>query len=575
MFLKKKTIEHIMLEEISIKDLGVIQSATLKFTPGLTVLTGETGAGKTMVLSALGLLLGKRSDSSVVRHGSEFTSVEGCWNVTGLAVLPEILETGAVVEDGQLFLNRTVYKDGKSRAVIGGKSTPASLLATIGEGLVSIHGQSDQIRLKNSTAQREALDSYAGAELAAELKTYKEIFAEWKALTIKVSEIKSHMFERQREYENLVIAVEELDKAQPVKDEDTTLRTEALALSNTEALSEAIQTSLNYLTSEEYDVTDVTAAISNIVKALSSVAEFDPKVAELNDLAITVQEQVNDLASGLASHLSGIDMDVIERLNQIQERIAVLNGLIRKYGPTLDDVIEFWETSSVRMADLDPEGSNIEVLESKLAETYMRLELSAGLVTGVRKRKSVELQDQVNAELAGLAMAGNKLQIGINKANDYASYGIDDISFMLLTPGASEARPLNKSASGGELSRIMLALEVVLADPNETPTFLFDEVDAGLGGSTAIEVGKRLALLSKEAQVIVVTHLPQVAAFADNHMRVLKTNNESFTSTDVTQLNESERVEELARMLSGLNDSETGRAHALELVEMASEFKSR
>ena len=564
-----------MLEEISIKDLGVIQSATLPFTRGLTVITGETGAGKTMVLSALSLLLGKRSDASIVRHGSSFTSVEGCWNVEGLTILPAIQDVGATLEDGNLYVNRTVQKDGKSRAVVGGKTTPASVLATIGEGLVNIHGQSDQIRLKNPVAQRDALDAYAGKALVEALATYKELYGNWKTLTATIKDVKTNLVARQREFEELTTAIAEIDKVQPVTGEDEDLKTEAATLSNIEQLEEAAARALAYISNEEGDAPDIVDAANSVVKILSSVTEYDPAIEEMYQLAETIQINVTELSSNLASYLSNIDTNALERLNEVQERRAALTGLVRKYGVTLQDVIEYWETSSQRVTELDPEGSNLEKLEEQLVETVESLTKQAATISEIRSKSSISLQDAVNKELEGLMMSGNKLHIIITKSETFLPHGVDEIAFMLKTSGASEARPLNKSASGGELSRIMLALEVVLADPSITPTFVFDEVDSGVGGATAIEIGKRLSLLSRDAQVIVVTHLPQVAAFADNHLRVLKTNSESFTSTDVNQLSEDERIEELSRMLSGLSDSDTGKAHALELSQMASEYKQQ
>lgn len=562
-----------MLEEISIKDLGVIQSATLNFTSGLTVITGETGAGKTMVLTALSLLLGKRSDSSIVRHGSAFASVEGCWKVEGLRILPAIHEVGAEVEDGNLYMNRTVHKDGKSRAVVGGKTTPASSLAIIGEGLVNIHGQSDQIRLKNTAAQREALDSYAGSKLSDALTTYKVTYSEWVTLKALIKDLKLNMVARRREYDDLTLALKELEDAQPLKGEDTDLHSEAETLSNIETLEAATQEALLYLNNEESEAQDALESIASAVKALANVMEYDSRVRELHSLAETIQINANELSSGLAEYVSNIDTDAIERLNIVQDRRAVLSALIRKYGFTLDDVLEYWETATQRFTELDPQASNTETMELELGALYVKMEEQAATITQLRTKNSLKLETAVNKELAGLAMGGNKLQITLTRGATYTPKGIDEVLFLLKTPGASEPRPLGKSASGGELSRIMLALEVVLADPNVTPTFIFDEVDSGVGGATAIEIGKRLAQLAKEAQVIVVTHLPQVAAFADNHLLVLKSSSEHFVSTDIHQLSEEEQVEELARMLSGLSDSESGKAHAIELLSVAKAFK--
>lgn len=564
-----------MLEEISIQNLGVIQEATLPFTKGLTVITGETGAGKTMVLTALSLLLGKRSDSSIVRHGTEFTSVEGCWNVTNLNILPEIQEVGAIIEDGNLYMNRTVYKDGKSRAVIGGKTTPASVLAKIGDGLVNIHGQSDQIRLKSSAAQREALDSFAKEQLTKILEEYRQTYTSWKEKLVLLKEIKTNMVAREREYEELIRAIEEISTINPKPGEDEELKNEADMLSNVESLTEAATIAQEALSSENYETVNVLDGISRTIKALSNVSNYDPNIKELYELAVNTQINALELSSGLATYLNGLDMNSLERLNEVQERRATINTLIRKYGITLEDVIEYAEKAQERVTSLDPKNINIENLEAELETLKTELATQSKKLTQIRKIKSSELVTAVNLELAGLAMGGNKLEIAITTSETYTINGCDEINFMLKTAGASEARPLNKSASGGELSRIMLALEVVIADPEVTPTFIFDEVDSGVGGATAIEIGKRLSQLATEAQVIVVTHLPQVAVFADNHLRVLKNNSDTFVSTDVNQLTEPERIEELARMLSGLTNSETGKSHAAELIEMAKQYKNK
>lgn len=562
-----------MLEEISIKDLGVIQSATLPFTKGLTVITGETGAGKTMVLTALSLLLGKRSDSNMVRNGCAFTSVEGCWNVAGLSVLPKIEEAGGVVEDGMLYMNRTVQSDGKSRAVVGGKTTPATILSEIGEGLVNIHGQSDQIRLKSVSAQREALDTFAGSELSV-LKVYQSLYERWRYLDNQIKDIKNNMAARERELEELTFAVKEISKANPEPKEDERLRNDIDRLSNLEVLKDAAMISMSLIATEDYNSIDITSAINNVAKSLSDVAAFDEEMSKLAELAESIKINVDELSSGVSSYIDNIDVDGLTSLNEAQERLATLNSLIRKYGGNLDEVIAFWANAESRLEELNPENSDISKLESELEEVYNEMVSTASEVSAARKSAAIKLEAAVNAELAGLAMAGNKLVIQVEESESFSSHGKDDIAFLMLTPGASNPRPLNKSASGGELSRIMLSLEVVLADPTVTPTFVFDEVDSGVGGATAIEIGKRLSRLSRDAQVIVVTHLPQVAVFGDNHLRVLKTNSDSFVSTDVSQLDENERVGELTRMLSGMADSDSGQAHARELIDMANGFKA-
>jgi DNA repair protein RecN (Recombination protein N) len=564
-----------MIEEISVKELGVIKDATLTFTKGLTTITGETGAGKTMVLTALSLLLGKRSDSGLIRHGANATSVEGCWYVPQNSPANQLVEdAGGVIEDGQLFINRTVQSDGKSKAVVGGKATPAAVLNAVGEHLVAIHGQSDQIRLKSPVAQREALDRYAGAALKAALEAYNKKYSEWRHLTKEINDIKNNMQARQVEFEYLQTAVKDIEKVTPQRNEDETLRIETEKLSNLEGLQEAASVAMAKLSTEDYEGTDITSLTADVAKALLNVADADPKMSELADMAENLRALSQELTSGVSDYLSAIDFDALNSLNEMHERRAEIARLIKKYGSSLDEVLDMFENAGVRLEELNPESNNIEAMELQLVELTKELESAAESLYLVRKNAANDLSRKVTEELAGLAMGGSSMVINVDRVASYTSTGADEINFLLKHHGGGIAKPLGQGASGGELSRIMLSLELVLADPTTTPTFVFDEVDSGVGGSTAIEIGKRLASLAKTAQVIVVTHLPQVAAFADNHLRVLKTQGEDFTSTDVKQLDEGERLQEIARMLSGLQGSDTGTAHARELIEVAGDFKN-
>lgn len=562
-----------MLEEITIQNLGIIENTTLPFTPGLTVITGETGAGKTMILNALGLLLGKRADKAIVREGTDFASVEGCWNVNNLSVTPAVEETGAVIEDDMLYINRTVYATGKTRAVIGGKTSPASSLAGIGDGLVHVHGQSDQIRLKNPVAQREALDSFAGAELTAALTKYKDAYTNYRSLTKKLVELQTNMVARAREYEELTAAVEELDNFRPLPEEDEQLKAEIAVLMNIENIQEALTLVSSYLATEnEYGIPEPLTAVALVVKTLEGVVEHDKKLEELYSLSVSAHDQLTALTDGAASYFDDLDADSLERLNYAQERVAGLTKLKRKFGPTLNDVLNFWEEAEAKIEDLNPENNNIELVEQQTAEAKKVLLTQANTLTAIRVKQANLLQEAVNKELADLAMVGSELNIAV-ETEKMSSTGQDKVVFLLKTPAATSARPLEKSASGGELSRIMLALEIVLADPTKTPTFVFDEVDSGVSGATATKIGQKLANLAAKAQVIVVTHLPQVAVFFDNHLRVVKTLDEQKLSTTVQQLSAEESVREFTRMLSGLPDSESGRTHAEEMLGFAAEYK--
>lgn len=562
-----------MIEEIYIRDLGVIQEARLAFGPGLTVITGETGAGKTMVLSALGLLLGERSDTSSIRRGQEQAFVEGRWflkNNTDVAaqVNARLVEAGAEISDGELIMNRSVSSEGRGRASVSGKAAPINLLSELGEKLVVVHGQSDQIRLKSAVAQREALDQFAG--VVNLLDDYQIHYQAWKSASQQLIEIQSALDARAKEATELRAAVDELEAADPKPGEDQELTDKANRLTHVEELRIAASAAHEAISSESFDgATDAIGLLGVARRALEQVASHDPELEKIAESLKQLGYQLNDASAEISGYLDGLDGDSARELEAIQERRAVLNTLIRKYGPTLDDVINIRETASDRLLELDSSSDLIEKLSMQVESEHLAMTAAAEKLSAARTSAAKQLADQVTAELAALAMAGSTLVVDVSKAAEFGPYGNDHISIQLSSYPGAEPRPLGKGASGGELSRIMLAIEVVLAQTEQAPTFIFDEVDAGVGGAAAIEVGRRLAMLAKQAQVIVVTHLAQVAAFANQHLRVLKNSTDEFTATDVVSLNQNDRVNELARMLSGMPESDSGRTHAAELLEKA------
>lgn len=558
-----------MIEEILIRDLGVISEAKLEFGPGLTVLTGETGAGKTMVLNALGLLLGERSDSSAIRKGQEQAFVEGRWLLADSA-LNRIRELGIELDDQELLVNRSVSAEGRSRAALSGKSVPVGILSEIGDQLVVVHGQSDQIRLRSAAAQREALDQFAGDDLAKVLTEYAGVYANWRQASARLSEITTQLEARSREADQIRSAVEELTALDPKPGEDVELSEKASKLTHLEELRIAATESHNQLSSEGFDdSSDAITLIGKARRALESVSEHDP---ELDSLAKALKEigySLNETSASISSYLASLDSDGSAELERIQQRRADLTSAMRKYGPTLDEVVSFLENSGARLLELDSSDKEIQELTS-LEQSLSKQALSlAKSITDRRSRAAAELAKSVTGELAALAMTGASLEVTVTAASELGAHGADQVAILLSAYPGAEPRPLGKGASGGELSRIMLAIEVVLAKSELAPTFIFDEVDAGVGGAAATEVGKRLATLAQNAQVIVVTHLPQVAAFATRHLRVLKSVSDKYTATDVVRLEGEAVVEELARMLSGLSESESGKTHAKELLELA------
>ncbi|MFM6971115.1 MAG: DNA repair protein RecN [Rhodoluna sp.] len=556
-----------MIEEIYIRDLGVIQEARLTFGPGLTVITGETGAGKTMVLSALGLLLGERSDSSAIRRGQPQAFVEGRWHIINHPEIEQrVLDAGAEIEDGELLLNRSVSSEGRSRAAISGRSAPINLLSELGESLVVVHGQSDQIRLKSAGAQRDALDQFAGSSKL--LSDYQKHFFAWKEASAKFAEITSAKDAREAEAVRLRESVIELEAADVQPGEDIELTDKANRLTHVEELRLAAAAAHEALSSEA-EGSDALNLIGQARRTLEQVAHHD---STLEKLAGTIKElgfQLNEAAAELNGYLASLDDDTAQTLASVQERRALISSLIKKYGPTLDDVIAYTATASNRLLELDSSTDRIDELEQTISREFAALEKTATKLTELRTKAAADLASQVSDELTALAMPGSTLVVSVEPAAEYSAHGKDNVSILLSSYAGAEPRPLGKGASGGELSRIMLAIEVVLAKSEQAPTFIFDEVDAGVGGAAAIEVGRRLAKLAKQAQVIVVTHLAQVAAYANSHLRVLKSSSEDFTATDVVSLEPADRIQELTRMLSGLAESESGQTHAAELLEKA------
>jgi DNA repair protein RecN (Recombination protein N) len=549
----------------------VIQEARLPFGPGLTVITGETGAGKTMVLSALGLLLGERADTAAIRRGQDQAFVEGRWLIPGGSPVNErVRDAGADVEQGELILNRSISNEGRSRASASGRSVPVGLLTELGEMLVVVHGQSDQIRLKSAVAQREALDQFGGLELAVALASYQTTYKAWRELTQKLEDLKASLDARSAEADELRLAVAELEKLDARSGEDIDLAEKAERLNNLEILRAAAALAHEALSSEGFsDAPDALGLIGQARRALEQVANHDPELGRLAEQLKDVSVQLADASGEISSYVASLDLEGAGEINLIQERRAALTAAMRKYGPTLNEVIAYLGTASDRLLELDSSSETIDQLGVEYQELSNLLKDQADALTSVRTEAAARLADLVTAELKELAMGGASLVVGVAYADAYGSHGQDSVSIQLSSYPGAEPRPLGKGASGGELSRIMLAIEVVLAESQQAPTFIFDEVDAGVGGAAAIEVGRRLAILAERAQVIVVTHLAQVAAYANGHLRVLKTSSTEFTATDVVSLNPEARIEELARMLSGLSDSESGLAHAAELRERA------
>ncbi|WP_188113590.1 DNA repair protein RecN [Nocardioides humilatus] len=579
-----------MIEEIRISSLGVIDASTLELGPGFTVVTGETGAGKTMVVTALGLLLGGRADSGAVRVGAKQARVEGVVRtdrVPGLAAAVE--EAGGEVEDDLVVLARNVSAEGRSRAYVGGAGVPIATLAEIAEPLVAVHGQSDQHRLLKATTQRAALDLYGGAAVATPAARYAELYERLVATERALADVVATARERAREADLLRFGVDEIEAVGPQPGEDKELSAEEARLGHADTLRTAAEQAREALSSElgSPDALGIVAAARGL---LDGVRDHDAEAGGLADRVAEVTYLLSDLAADVASYASGIDTDPA-RLAGVSERRAALTALTRKYGDSIDEVLAWAEQASTRLLDLDGTDETIGRLTAERGALRTQLAAVAVELTEARRGAAERLSTAVSDELTLLAMPHARLAVDVRSKELDApadpdhppgdgllvagtwlrmqSHGVDEIDLLLAANTGSELRPLHKGASGGELSRVMLAVEVCLADTHPVPTFVFDEVDSGVGGAAAVEIGRRLAALAQHAQVLVVTHLPQVAAFADRHVVVKKSSDGTVTSSGLTTLDDAGREQELSRMLAGLAGSDSALAHARELLQMA------
>lgn len=571
-----------MIDELHIRNLGVIAEATLPLGPGFTAVTGETGAGKTMVVTALGLVLGERADAGAVRTGADVAEVDARLRLDTAAharVTAIVDDLGGHLDDDELLIGRSVSAEGRSRASIGGRAAPVGALAELAEHLVAVHGQSEQIRLRSAAAQREALDRFAGRALLAVQEKYRASFVRAKALEAELADIEANRVAREREADTLRVDLDEIEQVAPVVGEDTELAIRLERLANTEALRTATRTAHDALSNESLDGADVLALLDTAKRTLERAgdSELDALADQLGELTFSVR----DIAGALAGFAANLDDIGPAEIDLLQERRALLTALVRKHAPDggLAEVLQFAETASRRLLELDTSDEHVDRIAADLRAERARVRLLAAELSAARAAAASELSAAVTEELHALALPDAQLVVEVNSTplgeqdsplpTGLTESGADTVTLLLAPHPGSEPRPIAKTASGGELSRVMLALEVVISATDPVPTFVFDEVDSGVGGAAAIEIGRRLARLATHAQVIVVTHLAQVAAFADNHLRVHKASDGVITASSIERLTGGAREAEMARLLSGLPDSESGLAHARELLALA------
>lgn len=565
-----------MLADIAIENLGVIPAASAELAAGLTVLTGETGAGKTMVVTGLRLLAGGRADASRVRSGAPQAVVEGRFVTSALApdVAAQVSELvdaagGTADENGEFIASRTVNAAGRSRAHLGGRSVPAATLAEFTAPLLTIHGQNDQLRLLAPEQQLAALDRFDPA-IAPLLADYRTAWRTWRDLARDLRQRTESRRELAQEIDRLQFALDEIDSVEPTPGEDVELVTQIQRLQDVDTLREEASTALAAIDGPEtfggYSEEDPASTLLGRAEAALTASE-DAQLTELGARLTEITSQLSDIAVELGGFLTDLPADpsLLEESLQRQQQLKMLT---RKYAPDIDGVLAWRDKARTRLGRIDISSEALDELKKQVAAAEKKMKAAARKLSTARRKAAGALAGEVTAELQGLAMAKSRLTVDVRAVAPGAD-GADEVELMLAPNASAEPRPLASSASGGELSRVMLALEVILSAGTQGATLVFDEVDAGVGGRAAVEIGRRLARLATRNQVIVVTHLPQVAAYADTHLHVAKNVGDEAVTSGVLTLSPEERVEELARMLAGLDDTDTGRAHAAELLERA------
>ncbi|WP_176968440.1 DNA repair protein RecN [Amycolatopsis xylanica] len=581
-----------MLAEMRIQGLGVIEDALLEFHPGFTVVTGETGAGKTMVVTGLHLLSGGRAEASKVRVGTNKATVEGRFILVGAENAKGIVEdSGADVdEDGSVIALRSVAADGRSRAHLGGRSVPVGVLSDLSEQLLAVHGQNDQLRLLRPSEQRDVIDRFAGVAVADPLAAYREVREDWLAVVNELNERTSRSRELAQQADMLKLGLSEIEAVNPEPGEDNELTEKIKRMAAVDELRESAAGAQAAVSGAADGDPDVVSALALIAEARRRVSSSeDPILRDMEPRLAEAAVLLSDVGTELTGYLDGLDADPA-LLEKVLARQADLKRLTRKYAADVDGVLAWAEDARARLSTMDTSEEALAALADRRDELAAELAEHAATLSAARALAATELAEAITSEMAGLAMGQAEIEVTVQRrpaeANDpYAlkvfdtmvhagTDGVDEVELLLRAHNGAPSLPVHKAASGGELSRVMLAIEVVLAHADTTPTLVFDEVDAGVGGRAAVEIGRRLARLARSHQVLVVTHLPQVAAFADQHLVVDKGTSGGITRSGVRVLEQSERVIELARMLAGMESTETGRAHAEELLAVAEADKS-
>ena len=568
-----------MIEELEITNLGIIANACLPFGPGLNVLTGETGAGKTMVLSSVQLLLGARGSAQYVMSGTSSCEVVSTFGVSTAWITKfhgDLADKGAILDEREspphgLIISRELTSQGRSKAFLGGKHVPVGSIADITNSLIAVHGQTDQIRLRDPQEQLVLLDRAGGPQRIAEVHEYQDARRHWRSLVKARNSLISHRDENTLKAQMLSLGLAEINKVAPEIDEDTHLQATLNIMRSAEAIRYLIASARETLSERDTDQLSVTSQLAAVMKDVDSASEHDPSINTYVGRLNSVVSEVIDIDAELSDYVRALNADPA-RLEAMEQRLASIKALMKKYGPSISDIHEWDRAAQEQLPQLRISDEDIAQLDSDIISAQKKLIELGDQLSASRQKSAIELAQKIEQELRQLAMPRARISIEVKSQSDpskWARSGADVVEFTIAADGGDQFRSMGTTVSGGELSRLMLAIEVALSSEHAVPTMIFDEVDAGIGGEVAVQVGRRLAQLGERIQVIVVTHLPQVAAFAQTHFVVDKSSLSGQVTTTVTEVKGEERTREITRMLSGLPDSASGAAHAQELLEMA------
>jgi len=562
-----------LLKELHIKNIAVIDEVHIEFFEGFNVLTGETGAGKSILIDSINMALGKRVSHDLLRTGCEKATVNACFEVSDEKVIEALSELGVDVEDGIVAINRQLTDDGKSTCRVNGVTMPLGVVREVTSLLIDIHGQNDNQSLLDSNSHRGLLDDFGGCgDLLAE---YKAVYKKMKSLQREERELSSSLEERERRLELLNFQIDEISCAKLKPGEDEELETKRDYLYNIENVVSGAGAAYGALYGgEECSAYDL---LRRAERSLSDISQYLPKLSECYERLSSVIAETEDIAAEVNSCLESTDFNMAE-LDLIEERLDTIGNLKRKYGNTIEEIIEYGEKAQSEASGIEQSDEKLELIGAELKTVRAELAELAERLSEKRCEAGEILEKRIATELAELDMPKVRFSIAVSENSEngetvYGDAGKDKVEFLLSTNPGESLKPMSKIASGGELSRIMLAVKSVLSDIEDIDTMIFDEIDTGVSGRAAQKIAEKLALLAKKKQVFSITHLAQIASMADNHYLIKKTSTDHSTSTDVTSLDREGRIDELARIIGGVTVTDLTRSSALEMLELAKSIK--